>query len=476
MMDRKVGNRAAFAGRLLLTAAQKIRGSSSLKVLRSIERTPFLSEEQIVAQQFGRVCELLRIAETEVPYYREMFQSLRITSRDIRNLNDFSKLPILTKDIIRDRLPDLVRENAHPGTLIQAHSGGSTGVPLTFYHTKLNKDMSEAGTFRNLRQCGWTPGEMIGSFWGFNNRLNSLPKWRLEFEQMLRRTYQMDPFHSGPAELDNWFRKWQRMKPSIALGYASTIARFAVHLESTGRTVAPLRGVFTTAEKLYPMQRDIIARVFGCPVYDCYGSCEIRNIAAECTYGRMHINSDYVVLEVDSSSPVMPDGARPFIATSLWNDVMPFIRYRNEDCGELVEGACPCGNNFPIMQLRISRVSDNFIFPNGRVVHGEFFTHLMWGSEGISNFQFHQTAPDAVTLWYVPRGGDVTVRERALLSAVERIKALAPEHAIGVDIRATDNIPLSTAGKHRFTRSDLKLADSAVVENVGNNMSLRTSN
>jgi hypothetical protein len=79
----------------------------------------------------------------------------------------------------------------------------------------------------------------------------------------------------------------------------------------------------------------------------------------------------------------------------------------------------------------------------------------MWGVEGIDAFQFHQTAPNAITLWYVPRGGDATGRDRALSSAVGRIRALAPEHVMRIDVQATDNIPLSTAGKHRFTRTDV---------------------
>ena len=73
---------------------------------------------------------------------------------------------------------------------------------------------------------------------------------------------------------------------------------------------------------------------------------------------------------------------------------MPFIRYRNEDGGYLSQEVCSCGNNFPLMRLEIARTSDNFVFPDGRVVHGEFFTHLMYGSDGIVTFEFHQTAPD----------------------------------------------------------------------------------
>jgi len=64
------------------------------------------------------------------------------------------------------------------------------------------------------------------------------------------------------------------------------------------------------------------------------------------------------------------------------------------------------------MQLRISRVSDNFTLPGGKVVHGEFFTHLMYGSEGISMFQFHQTSIDSITLWIVLDQGRERPRER----------------------------------------------------------------
>jgi len=48
--------------------------------------------------------------------------------------------------------------------------GGSTGVPLSFYHDRSYDETSEAGTFRNLRQCGWKPGQTIAYVWGGNDR------------------------------------------------------------------------------------------------------------------------------------------------------------------------------------------------------------------------------------------------------------------------------------------------------------------
>lgn len=443
-------------GRLMLDVTQRARRSRSLAVFREIKAAPFVPVSVARADQFQRLRLLLAHAEARVPYYREMFRSLGVTSGDINTLEDFAQLPVLTKDIIRERWRDLVREDVALESLSKHHSGGSTGAPLTFYREHRYMDASEAGTFRNLAQAGWRPGEMVAFFWGWNDALAAMPRWKFELRQTIRRMYQFDPFRSGPADMEGWLKRWRTLDASVALGYASTIARFAQFVEERGTRVAPLRGVFTTAEKLYPQQREIISRVFGCRVYDCYGSSEVQNIAAECPRGAMHVNADYVVLETDDCEG--EEGPKPFLVTSLWNYAMPFIRYRNEDCGSLAAGLCDCGNSFPLMELNIARVSDNFVLPGGRVVHGEFFTHLMYDSEGIANFQFHQTAPDHITLWIVPSvEGAPEARTRTLDAAVAQIKALTPE-PVTVEVRETDAIPLSSAGKHRFTRSDVRNA------------------
>lgn len=452
------------AGRLPFLFIQRLRRSHSLELFRQIKNAPFVPRDQALAAQFRALSDLLAHAERNVPYYREMFRELGIRSRDVRSFEDFSQLPILTKDVIRERGHELVREDVPLEDLSPHHSGGSTGVPLTFYRDREYMDMSDAGTFRNLAQAGWTPGDMVAFFWGWNDKLNGMSRWEFELRQQMRRMYQFDPFQSGPEEMDRWIPVWKRIKPRVVLGYASTVARFAEHVESTGQHVSPVGGAFTTAEKLYPQQRETISRVFGCKVYDLYGSSEVQNIAAECSHGRMHVNADFVVAEVDRTSAT-PDESAPFLLTSLRNYAMPFIRYRNEDCGSLLEGECDCGNGFPLMQLDIARVSDNFVLPDGRVIHGEFFTHLMYGSEGIDTFQFHQTAPDRIILRIVPNRGAGENKDRSVRKVVQETEALAPG-ALTVEVEELESIPLSGAGKHRFTRTDVALpADTGVETN-----------
>jgi phenylacetate-CoA ligase len=253
-----------------------------------------------------------------------------------------------------------------------------------------------------------------------------------------------------------WVGVWRRIRPVIAFGYASAIARFAEYLEQRAISLPAVRGVFTTAEKLYPTQRAQMERVFRAPVFDCYGSSEVRNIATQCAVGRMHVNADFVVVETDESTidPRDPAAPAPFLVTSLRSYGMPFIRYRNEDCGRLLSGSCDCGSGFPLMDLQIARVTDHVVLPGGRVLHGLYLIHRLYGTRGIANFQFHQTAIDRITLLIVPSDDDHANRAAVTARIIDEIRS-ASEQPIEVDVREVDDIPLSAAGKHRFIRSDV---------------------
>jgi phenylacetate-CoA ligase len=441
-------------GRILFDVTQRMRRAPTLDMLEAIQSEPYESRAKILELQFSRLARLLAVAEAHVPYYREMFRTLGCHSHDIRSVEDLSALPILTKDIIRERLPELIREDQPKQKLILRHSGGSTGVPLMFYRSADELFRCEAGVLANCMQSAWRPGSMVAYFWGFDAGLYAMRSWEFELRQHLRRMYQFDPFHSGSADMDRWLQKWDRLRPAIALGYASTIARFAEHIESSGGQVRPLLGVFTTAEKLYQPQQETIARVFQCRVFDMYGSSEVNNIACSCARGNMHVNAGNVVLEVEGNR-VCPGEPSALIVTALNNFSMPFIRYRNEDCGELLDGVCDCGSQSPLMKLDIARVSDNFTLPGGQVVHGEFFTHLMYGSKGIASFQFRQTTLDSIILRVVPGPAEPSARDRAIREAVAQVEGLDPSRTLKVQVEEVETIPLSAAGKHRFTLSDV---------------------
>jgi len=74
----------------------------------------------------------------------------------------------------------------------------------------------------------------------------------------------------------DWARRFARIRPRVILGYASTIARFAAFLDSQGETIGGIKGAFTTAEKLYRPQREVIERVLGAKSTTATGPAKCR--------------------------------------------------------------------------------------------------------------------------------------------------------------------------------------------------------
>jgi phenylacetate-CoA ligase len=81
----------------------RLRRADILGTLKQLEPAPFGSPEEIRERQWKDLRALLANAEKLVPYYRSLFRTLGVSSADIRTYHDFSQLPILTKDIIRER-------------------------------------------------------------------------------------------------------------------------------------------------------------------------------------------------------------------------------------------------------------------------------------------------------------------------------------------------------------------------------------
>jgi phenylacetate-CoA ligase len=442
----------SVVGKAAFRLAHRLRGSQSLRILSEIADEPNVSPEEALSRQLMRLRALVAHADKTVPYYRELFGSIGLKPEDVRSFDDYAKIPILTKQILRERQDDLVSSAFDRASLLTHNSGGSTGVPIRYLRDQRYMDDSDAATYRNLMQCGWRPGDMVAFVWGFSGRLNTMSRIEFEARQHLRRFYQFNPFVSSPADFDRWITTLNKIRATAFLGYSSTIGRLARHMLETGRTVKGMRGVFTTAERLYPQQREDIGKAFGCHVYDLYGSAEVQNIASECAHGSMHINADYCHLEV---GPALHEHERPLIVTSLKSLAFPFIRYQNGDAGQLTDqGTCNCGSGFPVMRLTVARQSDNFVFRNGRVVHGQFFIYTMYGSEGVESFQFHQVEIDKVIIRIVPTAGKEDAARRSGERAAAEVRRQAAVD-VPIEIELVDRIEFSSAGKHRFTRSDI---------------------
>lgn len=448
LSNRILGSFALFLNNI-------ITNDKSFRYLKEIKNVPYLSEEEIISIQFERFKKLIDHCYINVKFYRDLMQGNNLHPYDFKSVSDVKNIPILTKDIIRKHKDNLIAKN-YKNNLIKSFTSGSTGEPLNYYRNKEYIEMGKAGLWRYLLLNGWKHGDKIAYFWGGTEKYYSKNATYLFVRSLFNRLFQFDPFRSSEGELHEWVHLFKKLKPKVIFGYASTIYQFAFFLQQNNLKVPPLIGVFSTAEKLYPHYRKIIAESFNCKVFDMYGSSEILNIAFECKQGNMHINSDYVIIE-EGESDFYLDGdkdSREFVLTSLHNYAMPFLRYINGDCGRLSKKRCTCGINFPLLDLNIARSCDIFTIPCGKQVHSQYLTKLLIGLEGIKNFQFIQKKVDIIELLVVKSSDFGKDTLNGLKRAEHQLKKFS-NNALKLNIKYVTEIPKTRLGKHRHCISEL---------------------
>lgn len=430
----------------LLSVANALSRNCSYRLLDEIRDIPRWSEEDVRRYQREKLAKLVRHCYDNVPYYRRVFGGLGLTPEDIKSPEDLKRLPVLDKSVIVANKADLIARTYAEKDLVKSSTGGSSGDPLNFYRDKDYIALGQAGLLRAMETTGWRPGEMFAYFWGCGADYYRKSKAGLLVRAHLKRFYHFDAFNTSEEELQEWIGLFRRLRPTLISGYASTVHHFARYVRRNGIAIPALKGVVTTAETLFPSQRATIEEALGCKVFDFYGSCEILSIASECSFHRMHVASDFVVPEEE---PGEGEESRSLIFTSLHNYGMPFLRYRNGDCGRLLPDRCECGSPFPLLDLQIARVGDVFQMPNGNVVSGHYFEYVLYGVEGIKSFQFQQTSRRSIVIRYVKDGGFGQHTAKGIENVVQALKEKGGTE-LEVSVACVDDIPLTQQGKHVY--------------------------
>ena len=111
-----------------------------------LQESQWWSKNRLEQYQLQQLDKLLCHAYENVPYYRKIFDEQGIKPKDIHNLNDLKKIPLLTKHILKTETNQFVARNYKKAQLLQARTSGSTGSPLNFFHRFLISIIFSLGT------------------------------------------------------------------------------------------------------------------------------------------------------------------------------------------------------------------------------------------------------------------------------------------------------------------------------------------
>lgn len=431
-----------------------VKGETVTKHLRRLRRLKSADPEYIRDYQYKAMKKLVGYAYENSPFYRKRFDEQGVQPGDIKSLDDFAKLRPVTREDVQDHTLEFIAKPYKRADLMESHSSGSTGQPITYFHDKQTQSAGRAAVLLGWELAGRKMGDKVVTLWG--NRETIEHKWskpKSRFKAMLYRDkrYPVDRFVEE-SYIEEILDVLKKQKGGYIFGYSHAITAIAGQVrEQNIEFERRFDGVMSTAEKLYPQNRALVEEVLG-PVYDCYGSREILGIAYQCQERKgYHIIEPNVIFEADD----FLDDKKEIVVTDLWNYAWPLIRYKISDliAGEF--GRCTCDCTWQTFDTIVGRATDILRLPDGSLMHP-----LYWFIDDIAKHwytfkqvQFARVAEDELVFrvrLFEGQNYDFMIgMEKAMQ---ERFSQLG----LKFNVEVVDNFVIGPTGKHRSVVDETK--------------------
>ncbi len=327
-------------------------GKTYRRYLRIYSKVDYSSCKRNRELQNKRFIRLLRYAVKYSEFYREFYKGINIS--EIRSVEDIGKLPILTKEVFKENLNRIYTIPARKGILL--HTGGTTGIPIRILIRRcdLQKRIAYLDAFK--LEYGFQANRMrCARFTGKNIILKEPSNhiyWR---DNYISKQRYYSTYHLINNNMIHYVNNLNAYRPEAIDGFVSAIYRIAKYIHDNHITLnfTP-KAVFTTSETVLPIHREMIEKVFHCPLRDQYASNDGAPFIKQCRYGAYHENIDTGVFEhLETTRGVK------LIVTSFFSYGTPLIRY---DIGDYIveseKRVCPCQACHPIISGIDGRTTD----------------------------------------------------------------------------------------------------------------------
>jgi len=280
-------------------------------------------------------------AYSNVPFYRQAFDSIGLRPMDINSLEDLAKVPFTQKQDLRDNYP--FGMYATPmSEIVRVHaSSGTTGKPTVVGYTQKDINTWADVVARSIRAGGGHAGDKVHISYGYGLFTGGLGA-HYGAEKL---GCTVIPMSGGQTEKQ--VQLLQDFEPDIIMVTPSYMLNLADEIERQGIDPhkLPLRlGIFG-AEPWTNAMREEIEQRMGIDALDIYGLSEVigPGVGMECleTKDGPTIWEDHFYPEIidPNTLEVLPDGEYgELVFTTLTKEGMPVLRYRTRDLTRLLPG------------------------------------------------------------------------------------------------------------------------------------------
>lgn len=417
------------------------RGVRFQRYTKTLAESYYFPADELRAYQQTLMSRMVHHCYENVPYYRELFQSMGILPQDFRVLEDLKKLPLIDKRMVQADIQKFVSKK-HVNLLCNiGKTSGSTGTPGKFIRDFDAINFEHACVWRAWQQAGdngkrriTLRGDII-----VPASQTEPPYWRYN---PANQELQMSSYHLSRRNSIHYIQKILEFQPKV-LYAGPSMAHVLAKFFRLHKVPYQFDAILTSSESLEPEVRQYIEEVFNCPIFDWYGQAERVAAIGQCKEGHYHIQEDYSIVEL---LPGKEEGRYELVGTQLYNYAMPLLRYRTQDYVYLAtdteeQGQCACGCAFRKIDSILGRTYGYLLTPEG--YHIAITAAIPIGVDNVIETQFYQERQGEVILKVLSNGQFSAVdRERLIHNT---LKYTSPHMKVVVE--EVDEIPRGPNGK-----------------------------
>ncbi len=400
VMTRKHGLRRRLRRFCDLAVAHRILSEQKRMIRLPEERVSAIREEKFLA--------MVDYAYRNVPLYRKRWDAAGVSPADIRTLDDIGKLPVITKEDIRNGFPaETVSRRVNLADCLIFRTSGSAGEPCT-----IAWDRRCAIRFLTL-----TSPYFMGHYLGVDlktaayvvvvGRGDTLPPVSLDGQDersvrgmIAKGSISFIDALEPPGRIVEIINE---TRADIVVGYPGIMAMVAHHAKMHAVPIHSPKVVGLTAERASRQSRALIEEVFRAPTAICYAATETGVIGATQISGDSYRLFTWdVVLELldDDGRPVSPGETGSVVVTTLNNRAMPLIRYAGlADLASFGTQECAYGAYLDNIEgRRIEALARN----NGERVNPYLVDAILADVQGITQYQVIQHSLHDLEIIFVP--------------------------------------------------------------------------
>lgn len=433
--------------------------------------------DHVMARQSQRLAELTAYARERSPFYREHYAHVPQGAKAITdfppvrkpllmaNFDGWVTDPAVTLQKAREFSRDLSKiGDPFLDKYLLCTTSGTTGEPALLLHDAF--DLNVFGILALLRSIptyfdglgalkAFRHGVRTAMFSAGGGHFSGLAGFLRNQRRMKFSTARLGRFFDVLEPIQKQIDELNTFQPTVLVGYPSAMWLVAQEQRAGRLNIAP-KLVVAMGETLTDTLRQDLADAFDCPVRGVYASSECFGIANECPAGRLHLNSDWVIVEaVDRDYQPVPPGtlSHTTLITNLANRVQPFIRYDLGDGIIISPDPCSCGRKLPTVHVQ-GRSGDLLRFPARQTNEDVLilplaFETVIEETPGVHRFQAIQGAKDLVRFKLETEAG--SEREHVWESLARNVNAFLDENgASAVQLELLDELPSQNPRTGKF--------------------------